>query len=118
MGRNNETILVRTIASEVHTVARQILHSTPQLENEGESLERGTKRLYAGEVAQWEQHMQDEETEVEEATMALLETGEATTLMEEESKAPGQTTTCRKRKKQTQAMMREQRGEHTAGHRP
>ena len=84
MGRNNETILVRTIASEVHTVAWQILHSTPQLENEGESLERGTKRLYAGEVAQWEQHMQDEETEVEEASMALLATGEAPTLVEQD----------------------------------
>ena len=66
-------MLIRAIAGEVHTVARHLLHSPPHLEHEGESLLRGTKRLLVGEVAQWEQQVQDEEREVEETTIALHE---------------------------------------------
>ena len=54
-GTSNESVLIRAIAGEVHAVARHLLNSPPHLEQEGESLLRGTKRLLAGEVVQWEQ---------------------------------------------------------------
>ena len=84
MGRNNETVLIRPTAAEVHTVARQLLHTLPHLEHEGESLQRGTKRLLAGEVAQWQQQVQEEEMKIEETALALRETGEGATFRDEE----------------------------------
>ena len=75
MGRTAETSLIWTIAWEIHNIARHILHQS-QLEEEGEQLQRGTKRLSAAEVAQWERHIAGEEQEEEEATATLMETGE------------------------------------------
>ena len=74
-GRNDETQLIRTIAMEIHTIARHLLHQ-PDLQEEGDNLRQGTKRLLPGEIAQWEQHVQDEEQEAEEMAMSLAETGE------------------------------------------
>ena len=51
-GRTAETFLIRTIAGEIHNIARHILYRS-QLEEEGEQLQRGTKRLSAAEVIQW-----------------------------------------------------------------
>ena len=75
MGRTAETSLIWTMAGEIHNIARHILQQS-QLEEEGEQLQRGTKRLSAAEVAQWERHIADEEQEEEEATATLMETGE------------------------------------------
>ena len=74
-GRNDETQLVRTVAMEIHTIARHLLHH-PDLQDEGENLRQGTKRLLPGEIAQWEHHVQDEEQEVEEIAVSLAKTGE------------------------------------------
>ena len=76
MRRNDETILVRTIAGEIHRIARHLLCHQETLHEEGESLHRGTKRLCAEEVVQWEQHVREEEQEEEEeAAMSMVETG-------------------------------------------
>ena len=75
MGRTAETSLIWTMAGEIDNIARHILQQS-QLEEEGEQLQRGTKRLSAAEVAQWERHIADEEQEEEEATATLMETGE------------------------------------------
>ena len=48
--RANETALVRTIAREIQSVARGILTQDASVEDEGEKLRRGIKRLNAGEV--------------------------------------------------------------------
>ena len=74
-GRTAETFLIRTIAGEIHNIARHILYRS-QLEEEGEQLQRGTKRLSAAEIIQWEHHIEDEEQEEEEATATLMEAGE------------------------------------------
>ena len=73
-GRTNETSLVRAIAGEIHSVARHLLHQR-QLESEGDQLQRGTKRLSAAEVVQWERHLADNEQEEEETAMTMMETG-------------------------------------------
>ena len=75
MGRNDETTLVRAIAGEIHRIARHLLCHPEHLREDGESLNRGTKRLSAEEVVQWEQHVRKEEQEVEEAAMSMAETG-------------------------------------------
>ena len=75
MGRSDETILVRTIAGEIHRIARHLLCHQEHLHEEGESLHRGTKRLSAEEIVQWEQHVREEEQEEEEAAMSMVETG-------------------------------------------
>ena len=77
LGRKNETTLVRTIAGEIHRIARQLLCHQQHLQEEGESLSRGIiiKRLSAEEVVQWEQQVRDEEDEVTETAMSLEETG-------------------------------------------
>ena len=68
-GRTDETvILIRAIAGEIYSIAREILDSPPHhLEQEGDQFFRGTKRLHAGEVVEWEQATQEENQEVEEA---------------------------------------------------
>ena len=97
-GRSDETKLIRTIAAEIHTVARHLLHQ-PQLQEEGESLHRGTKRLLVGEVAQWEQQVQQEELEVEETAMSLIETGGEATLRDEgQSSTPSSASSHRRRR--------------------
>ena len=73
-GRTNETSLVRAIAGEIHSVARHLLHQR-QLEDEGDQLQRGTKRLSAAEVVQWKRHLADNEQEEEETAMTMMETG-------------------------------------------
>ena len=65
-GRTNETSL--------DSVARHLLHQR-QLEDEGDQLRRGTKRLSAAEVVQWERHLADNEQEEEETAMTMMETG-------------------------------------------
>ena len=50
--RTNETRLIRAIAGEVHSIARTVLLSPPHLELEGKQLQRGSKRLHGGDVAQ------------------------------------------------------------------
>ena len=85
---------------EIHSVAREILHSPPHLEQEGERLLRGTKRLYAGEVAQWQQ-VEDEGCEIEETACSLRETGEYDgfhTAPDEESDESGTETSHRRRR--------------------
>ena len=74
-GRTNKTVLIRAIAGEVLFIARQILNPPPHLEQEGDQLLRGTKRLNAKKVAQWEQEIQEEDREVEETALSLRETG-------------------------------------------
>ena len=98
-GGNHETVLIRTIAAEIHTVARRLLHSLPHLERDGESLRRGTKRLLAGEVAQWEQQVQEEVMEIEETALALQETGEFDTAMDEEASQGSRTDTSHRRRR-------------------
>ena len=73
-GRTNKTSLVRAIAGEIHSVARHLLHQR-QLEDEGDQLQRGTNRLSAAEVVQWERHLADNEQEEEETAMTMMETG-------------------------------------------
>ena len=73
-GRTNETSLVRAIAGEIHSVARHLLHQR-QLEDEGDQLQRGTKRLSAAEVVQWERHLADNEQEEEDTATTMMETG-------------------------------------------
>ena len=72
--RTYETSLVRALAGEIHIVARYLLHQR-QLEDEGDQLQTGTKRLSAAEVVQWERHLADNEQEEEKTAMRMMETG-------------------------------------------
>ena len=113
-GRNDETQLIRTIATEIHTIARQLLHQ-PDLQDEGDNLRQGTKRLLSGEIAQWEQHVQDEEQEAEEMAMSLAETGEETPQTNEGG-SPASSADSHRRRRELAARHKEFVGEDPPQH--
>ena len=114
MGRNNETILVRAIAGEIHRIARHLLCHQQHLQEEGELLHRGTKRLSAEEVVQWEQQVREEEQEVEETAMTLEETG-GEDMPESDAHSPTSTANSHRRRRMLAMHHKEFIGEDGGG---
>ena len=114
MGRNNETMLVRAIAGEIHRIAGHLLCHQQHLQEEGESLHRGTKRLSAEEVVQWEQQVREEEQEVEETAMTLEETG-GEDMLESDAHSPTSTANSHRRRRMLAMHHKEFIGEDGGG---
>ena len=114
MGSNNETILVRAIAGEIHRIARHLLCHQQHLQEEGGSLYRGTKRLSAEEVVQWEQQVREEEQEVEDTAMTLEETGRED-MPESDARSPTSTANSHRRRRMLAMHHKEFSGEDGGG---